>query len=324
MSRPKFLITIDTEGDNLWSNPRTIETENARYLPRFQALCERYRLKPTYLVNYEMACCPDFVAFGRDVLCRGAGEVGMHLHAWNSPPIEPLTADDYRFHPYLVEYPAEIMERKIAFMTGLLEDAFASRMVSHRAGRWAFDATYARLLMKFGYAVDCSVTPHVSWRSRKGAPDGRGGSDYRHAPERPYFVDGEDPRRPGTTTLLEVPMTIRRRDDAPSRWLAHQSDEHPILWRAVDRLRPLTRWLRPNGRNRRALLGLVDEIVSSGEGHAEFMLHSSELMPGGSPSFRDGAAIERLYEDLECLFAAVQQHFDGVTLADFRNELDAK
>src|SRR5512144_2975448 len=48
---PSFLITIDTEGDNLWSRPREITTGNARYLPRFQALCEKYGLKPTYLTN---------------------------------------------------------------------------------------------------------------------------------------------------------------------------------------------------------------------------------------------------------------------------------
>ena len=34
-----------------------------------------------------------------------------------------------------------------------------------------------------------------------------------------------------------------------------------------------------------------------------FMLHSSELMPGGSPTFRDAAAIEDLYVELEAVFA---------------------
>ena len=32
-----FIITIDTEGDNIWSHPETVTTENTRYLPRFQA-----------------------------------------------------------------------------------------------------------------------------------------------------------------------------------------------------------------------------------------------------------------------------------------------
>jgi len=48
MSETPFIITIDTEGDNLWANPREITTHNAAYLPRFQSLCERFRFKPVY------------------------------------------------------------------------------------------------------------------------------------------------------------------------------------------------------------------------------------------------------------------------------------
>ena len=35
-SRPAFLITIDTEGDNIWRRPNRITTENTLFLPRFQ------------------------------------------------------------------------------------------------------------------------------------------------------------------------------------------------------------------------------------------------------------------------------------------------
>ena len=95
-SQTAFLISIDTEGDDLWSVPAEVTTENARYLPRFQSLCERHGLKPTWLTNYEMAESPVFGEFGRDVLRRGAGEIGMHLHAWDSPP---LTAGPERARP---------------------------------------------------------------------------------------------------------------------------------------------------------------------------------------------------------------------------------
>ena len=61
----------------------------------------------------------------------------MHLHAWNSPPTEPLTADDWRHKPYLIEYSDAMMREKVDYMTRLLEDTFQTKMVSHRAGRWA-------------------------------------------------------------------------------------------------------------------------------------------------------------------------------------------
>src|SRR5262249_44806783 len=87
MRETPSLITIDAEGDDLWSRPRDITPRNAACLPRFQELCERYRWKPVYLANYEMALSPFFEEFGQDVLARGTAEIGMHLHAWNSPPL---------------------------------------------------------------------------------------------------------------------------------------------------------------------------------------------------------------------------------------------
>src|SRR5262245_7314909 len=91
---PQFLITIDTEGDNLWAAPRAVTTRNASFLPRFQSLCETYGMKPTYLTDYQMARCPVFCEFAKDALRRETIEIGMHLHAWDTPPLKPLTDDD--------------------------------------------------------------------------------------------------------------------------------------------------------------------------------------------------------------------------------------
>lgn len=91
----------------------------------------------------------------------------MHLHAWNSPPLTPLTDDDWRHKPYLIEYPTDQIRAKVDHMTKLLEDAFQTKMLSHRAGRWAFNEYYASLLLEYGYQVDCSVTPRVNWQFRR-------------------------------------------------------------------------------------------------------------------------------------------------------------
>ena len=54
-----------------------------------------------------------------------------------------------------------------------------------------------------------------------------------------------------------------------------------------------------------------------GAAHMEFMLHSSELMPGGSPNFGNAPAIERLYERLENLFGDLSTWCFGATLKEF-------
>ena len=323
-SRPAFLITVDTEGDDLWARPREITTRNAAYLPRFQALCERYGLRPTYLVTYEMAHSAAFREFAQDLLRRNAGEIGMHLHAWNTPPLVPLTPDDLRHQPYLVEYPEPVMGEKVRVLTELLEDTFGVKMQSHRAGRWGFNGTYARILIRHGYLVDCSVTPHVSWQDHPGDPAGSGGPDYTAFPEEPYFIDPEDIRRPGPSPLLEVPVTI-----VPSglpalrplrRLLARTSPGRRLLRRFL----PEVYWLRPDRRNLPAMLGIVRRAVEEGRAHLEFVVHSSELMPGGSPLFPTENHIERLYADLEVLFDLVHRTCRAATLAEFYAEFAAR
>jgi hypothetical protein len=315
MSETPFIITIDTEGDDLWSRPREITTRNAEYLPRFQSVCERFGFKPVYLTNYEMAISDVFVAFGRDVLARGTGEIGMHLHAWNSPPLVPLTSDDFRFQPYLFEYPDEVMREKIKTMTRLLEDRFDQAMVSHRAGRLGFDGRYAAMLLDEGYRVDCSVSPGLDWRGTLGDPGGKGGSDYRAFPDRPYFLEPSDISAPTTGGLLEVPMTIRSSGlyrSAP--WVYRV----PLLRQASNRLvSPALNHVCPAESNLRGMLRAAGAARTDGVAHVEFTLHSSELMPGGSPSFRSTMDIERLYEDLEVLFEELSTWCHGMTLQEF-------
>ncbi|MFU2315372.1 polysaccharide deacetylase family protein [Rahnella sp. PCH160] len=312
MKKPAFIITIDTEGDNLWQNHERISTENTRFLPRFQSLCEKYAFKPVYLTNYEMAQDAAYVEFASDVIKRGQGEVGMHLHAWNSPPLVALTDDDWRHKPYLIEFPAEQIKAKVAFMTELLEDNFQTKMLSHRAGRWAFNEYYASLLVEQGYLVDCSVTPHVNWSSSPGNPKGTGGTDYSRFPKEAYFIDLNDIAKAGNSPLLEVPMSIQLKHSG----LLNQIKSGYDKLRGKNRS-PSTLWLRPSGGNVENMQKVAEHSLKQGSDYIEFMLHSSEFMPGGSPTFKNEHDIERLYEDLEKLFSWISERSQGMTLAEY-------
>jgi hypothetical protein len=321
-----LLITIDVEGDNAWSGPREISTRNAGFLPRFQELCEKFKFVPTYLTNCEMASDASYVEFAKSAIGSGNAEIGMHLHAWNSPPEFSLTGADHRHSPYLIEFPEDIMRRKVEYMTRLLEDVFSIGLVSHRAGRWALNGYYIRLLAEFGYKVDCSVTPHIDWRANPGAPTGSGGSNYRDFPERHYWICDDDisrPADPADSELLEIPMTIV--DDCPPALAQLSRSALPfsdLPQRIMRRLWPLE-WMRPNGCNLQSMLRILDRAKRERWPYVEFMLHSSELMPGGSPTFPDEASVERLYEDLAALFEHAHRGFRGQTLAAFRDSVCA-
>ena len=310
MSKPFFLITIDTEGDNLWENSE-VTTQNAAYLERFQTLCDRFGFKPTYLTNYEMASEPVFQQFGRSVIQHGSAEIGTHLHAWNSPP---LTGDDTGHKAYLIEYPDEVMRSKFDYLHKLLEDTFGVPMQSHRAGRWAFDKRYAALLAEYGYQVDCSVTPFVDWRATKGRLDGQGGTDYRHFPAHAYFMDLQQIDRAGDSTLLQVPMSTRPKH-AP--WVN-------ALKQGFDQLRgkspraPSIQWLRSKRNNLAQMQQTAERCLAEpGADYVEYMLHSSEFMPGGSPTFDSAIRIESLYLELEQFFAWIAQRCQGATLSEY-------
>ena len=314
MSETAFIITIDTEGDNLWSQPHVITTHNARFLPRFQSLCERFGFRPVYLTNYEMAMCGVFLEFGRDVVARRAGEIGMHLHAWNSPPILPLSDDDFRYQPYLTEYPDAVMREKIRFMTELLRERFGESPVSHKAGRLGFDGRYAAMLLEHGYRVDCSVAPGIDWSGKRGAPGGGGGPDYRGFPERAYFLRPGDIAAPAASGLLEVPNTIETsRLFLRAPWLYRP----PIIRGIANRISPRRSWLSPAENGLRGLRRAVRGARARGVGYLQLTLHSSELMPGGSPSFPTAAAIERLYGNLEIIFEELSTWCTGMTLSEF-------
>jgi hypothetical protein len=315
MSDTAFIITIDTEGDDLWGKPREITTRNAEYLPRFQSLCERFGFKPVYLTNYEMAMSDVFAEFARDVRARDAGEIGMHLHAWNSPPLVPLTSDDFDYQPYLIEYPDRVMKEKIKTMTRLLEDRFDQAIVSHRAGRLGFDGRYAAMLLDEGYLVDCSVSPGVDWRGTPGDPNGKGGSDYTAFPDRPYFFSPSDISVPTIGGMLEVPLTVRSSGLYRRAPWAYRV---PLLRQAANKLvSPALNWVAPAESNLSAMLRAARGARAGGAAHIEFALHSSELMPGGSPTFRNASDIERLYDRLEILFEYLSTWCRGMTLKEF-------
>ena len=315
--KPAFLITIDTEGDNLWGPQKAVATRNASYLPRFQELCEKYDFKPTYLTDYEMANSREFQELGRRIVKENTGEVGMHLHAWNMPPDFQLTADDQTYHPYLTDYPEDIMRAKVELMTRLLEDTFGTRMLSHRGGRWAFNETYVQILIDNGYEVDCSVTPNVSWKDTPGDPEGAGGPDFSRFPDHAYFIDPSDISRPGDSALLELPMSIMRCAFEPANRMRGLFGEFKPVRKVLDALFPPLIWLRPGKSSLKEMLGLVTRAVREGRDYVEFMLHSSEFMPGGSPTFTTAGHIEDLYSDMDRLFDAVSRHFKGYTLAEY-------
>lgn len=301
--KKKFIITIDTEEDNQWDLQISNLTENARYLERFQRLCNKYKFKPVYLTTYNMAKDPFFIKFAKEQLKAGNCEIGMHLHAWCSPPEFKLENKKNNNREYLIEYPIEVMEEKIKVLDKLLEDTFEKKIVSHRSGRWAINEEYISLLAKYGYKCDCSVTPGVNWSNCLGGT-GIGGSDFSSYPVNPYYTNG----------ILEVPVSIRNIRYFNLNAIYSFKD---VLREAHHLSIGKQTWLRPSNNSLYQMKKLVDIINNESTDYIMFMIHSSEFMPGGSPYYKNNEDIDALFKILDELFMYISNFYEGSTLEEY-------
>ena len=198
MPEPVFLATVDTEADDQWSleGRRRLAVKNAACLPRLQALCDRFDVRPTYLVTHEMATKPEASNVLKALRQGGRCEIGAHLHPWSSPP--------YREEDLVGRYPSQLPDDLLARQMRELTDVIASelgvRPVSYRAGRHGFDARNLHELEWLGYTVDSSVDPLFNEVRL-------GGRAYAGAPVAPYHPDRSDVCRAGASPVLEVPVS---------------------------------------------------------------------------------------------------------------------
>ena len=304
MKKKYFIITVDTEGDNIWSclpkrNQLLFpETQNAQYLQRFQQLCDKYQFYPTYFVDYEMANASEFIQLGREIRKKNCGEIGMHMHAFSTPPFYELTDLRGRGLAFAGEYPSKVLFQKMEYMTKMLQDIFQIEILSHRGGRWYLDNRILKILDKLGYLVDCTVTPGINWQSTRGQTGRSRGSNYCRYRSNVYQVK--------ESNLWELPVTIinKKKINFASR------DRLPIKVQNI--------WLRPNGKNLKDMIWLVNKIDRSRVDYIEFMIHSSELMAGANPTFKTSKDIDQLYQQMDALFMYVKKKgYEGIGCSDY-------
>ncbi len=302
MSKLKhFIVTVDTEADNQWSHPGNLSCKNIVHLPRFHRLVREHGFLPTYLVTHEVATDgPSMEIINR--LVAGGGEVGAHLHPWSNPPYERAIEWERTYHRFPNELDPGELRDKLLTLTKAIETSFGARPTSFRAGRWGFGPAMVAALRDFGYRVDSSVTPGLSWRRTIGDPVGAGGPDFRHASFRPYELSLTNVCQSGTSGVIEIPMTVL--------------PVGGVLERTTRRLLSRPRWFRIFPET------TLDDLIEVYRAanyyqlpYIQFMIHSSELMAGSSPYVKTEAALERLYDKL----VAVLKFFStdglrGVTL----------
>jgi len=321
----KFIITIDTEGDNQWDHGRDLTVENIKYVDRFQILCEKYGIKPTYLVTSEV--CED--SYSQKLFSEYVGEnraeVGAHLHSWTTPPFLPEVGyrQNDEHHIFASELNYNLVSRKIRHLTRQITGAIGKVPTSFRSGRYGLNETVVRVLIENDYLVDSSVTPFVSWSGQRGLPEGKGGPDFIDSSPFPEKYESE------SGTLIEIPITIlptirplSRNHNIARYYFRNVNDSYflRVFRKLFYSTQPV--WLRPTPDMTSKLLeNLVSEARRINLPYITMMFHSSELMPGCSKYRPDDQSIEDLYSMLTRFFSAIESlGIRSLTLSDAAKE----
>ena len=310
-----LLVGIDTEGDNQWdvAARATQRFENLYALPRLHALFARHGVRPTYLITYPVAIDPASAQVLRELKACGDCEIGAHHHAWETPP---CTAEDIRRHPYAANLPLRQFEDQLASLTAAIEGGVGERPVSYRSGRFGFSAAHVAALEQLGYRVESSVAP-LFYEGHKNGPD------FVDAPLTPYYMAYDSATRPGTSGLLEIPVSaaLSRRLPRRLQYLYARAPRNYAVKRVLRKLGVAhVRWLRPSYSSLDDMIGLARHLACSGEPVLNLLFHSSEAIVGGSPYNTTEAELTAFCDRLERFFQFARTTLGAkpATFAEFR------
>lgn len=281
----RLVITVDVEEDQ-WGirKSRHSTTDNIRQLPLLTNLFQEFNVVPTYFATFPVVSDDGAAAILRHAYDSGACELGMHCHAWTTPPfIESVT----RANSMLCNLDPALQREKLSRLYEAMTTRLNTYPIAYRAGRWGYGQDTARVLLELGCHIDSSLTPYTSWAHSHGP-------DYSRVAPQPYRFNpsnifSPDPIGP----LLEVPATIgflRGRFDTCAL-LAKRLEASPLQrWRLqalLGRLGILRKvWLSPEQETTARMIQLVKQMQWHGYGLLNLVFHSSSLLAGCNPFVR--------------------------------------
>jgi hypothetical protein len=310
-----LLVGVDTEGDNQRSaEARLNQTfENIYALPALHALFQKHRARPTYLITCPVAEDARSASVLRELREGRDCEIGAHHHAWETPP---CSAEDIKRHPYALQLPPGQFAAQVASLTDAITRGVGERPLSYRSGRFGFSASHVFDLECAGYRIESSVAP-LFYEGHKGGPD------FVGAPPTPYFLAYDDPTVPGTSNLLELPVSValNRRVPAFVERLYGRAPGPHMTKRVLKKLGiARLQWLRPSCSSVGDMCALARRMKDDGVPLLNLIVDSSEAIVGGSPHNKNERELDDWLAGLEQVLAYVVKELGAipVTFAEFR------
>lgn len=303
------VLSLDVEEEGLFSGsyPRHgAGLTNIPELKRLEFLPREFGLPLTFLCDYPVLTDAGSLDVLAGLLARVGGELGAHLHPWNTPPFpdmpwpEPVST---------AVMPLETFRAKLESLQQAVAAFGGRRAASFRMGRWNLFRRAMAVLPEAGFLVDSSVAPlrHVP-----------GGPDHFLAPADPYWLrpdgspDGPVLLEAPTTQLPLLPGTPRLARALARRLPAGAGDA--VLGGFM---KTLTLGVNPVWMPEATMRLAARAHVRRGGRALTLFWHSSELLPGASPHFPNRAAVDAFVKKVRRFADWLRRTFDvrGVTLA---------
>jgi hypothetical protein len=309
----RFVVTVDTEADDAWSRPDTVEVTNVRQLDRFQDLCDEYGVVPTYLLAYECTTRDEALAILKPIAEKRRCEVGHHLHVWTTPPFQNEGSNGVDLdwiHAFQFQLPDSLFEEKAEALRQAIERSFGRSPTSHRAGRWGVDQRTVDWLTGSGFVAETSMRTGLRLLQFRrdiessDLPNRDIASCEYELCRNPYIWPSA--AEAGGQSIIELPATV----DVPSnlvsrlylRYLSLKWPGESLLFRIYRRLSGLAMLYPdpalPPGR----LPKMIDRVIRRGTTVINLSLHSSELALGCSPLTQTQADLDKVWLHLEEAF----------------------
>jgi hypothetical protein len=296
--RPALIVVVDTEEEFDWSAPfdrGATGVRHMRRIGRFQAVCDAWGVRPTYVVDYPIADQPDGVEALAPLLREDRALIGAHLHPWVSPPHEEEVNTR---NSYPGNLPRALEGAKLAALRDRIESAFGHRPRIYKAGRYGIGPNTFGLLDELGFDIDLSPAPPFDYRAG-------GGPDFSRRGLAPEW-HGRVLSIPGTGALVGW-LPDRRVYALASHMQPLRLGGILARLGAVERLN-----LSPEGHTLAEMTRLLRWLHGRGERLFVLSLHSPSLEPGHTPYVRSEAELDAFLATLDGFLRVFMQEFGGV------------
>lgn len=307
-------ITVDTEEEWDWCQGYPtrgpLSLSNIQELPRFQEICDRYGASVTYFVNWAVLADSSARGIITDLSRRPNVEIGLHIHPWNTPPLQ----SEERVSPresFLHNLPWPVASAKLETVWNAFGEA-GLKPSSYRGGRYSTSSEIQSWLRDRGFCADCSIVPFTTWAD-DGAPD------YRHRDLMPRRLP---PRFDGDASFWELPLSLGVNRKSMARWVRWLSAAERPPWKfcrlvgLLDRIGVARKcWLNLEHPLGDRVLGFLEILRHIGVPAIGWTMHSSSLRIGGNPYVPTSAHVQRVWDRLEKTLIHVARRPDAFVWA---------